>query len=221
MLRRLAHGVLAAGLLLAAVFGRAEEPDAGEFTPLFTDAALTGWHGATENYVLEEGVLKCRPKKGGNIYSDAEFADFVLKFDFLLTPAGNNGIGLRVPDGGHASTGGMEIQILDDGHAKYEKLKPYQAHGSVYGVIAAKKGCLNPVGEWNSQEIRCIGRRVTVICNGETIVDGDLDEATKDGTLDEKEHPGLSRASGHLCLCTHGSHVDFRNMRIHRVEAVK
>lgn len=221
MLRR---NVLAAILCLSLLprmerLAFAEEPAGGGFEPLVTDAALTGWHGATENYVFADGVLQCRPTKGGNIYTDAEYADFVLQFEFRLTPAGNNGIGIRVPDGGRASIDGMEIQILDDGHEKYAKIKPYQFHGSVYGIIPAKQGCLKPTGEWNTQEIRCLGRHVTVVCNGQTIVDGDLDEATKNGTLDEKDHPGAARPSGHVCLCTHGSEVDFRNMRIRRVSA--
>jgi hypothetical protein len=153
----------------------AAQPEAAGFVPLFPKDSLEGWHGALENYEFKDGVLACRPRKGGNIYSDAEYADFVLQFEFRLTPAGNNGIGLRVPDGGHASTGGMEIQILDDPHPKYEKLKPYQAHGSVYGLIPAKKGYLRPVGEWNTQEIHCIGRKIRIVLNGETIVDGDLE----------------------------------------------
>ncbi len=215
----LCHGLLAclALTLFTAAHAPAEDGKAPEFQPLFAGEGLEGWHGALENYEYKEGVLSCRPKKGGNIYSDAEYDDFVLHFDFRLTPAANNGIGLRVPDGGHASYQGMEIQILDDGDPKYAKLKPYQAHGSVYGVIAAERGHLKPLGEWNSQEIHCIGRRIKVVLNGVTIVDGDLDEATKDGTVDEKEHPGTTRTSGRLCFCTHGSEVDFRNLRIQRV----
>jgi hypothetical protein len=205
-------------LLCACGRSIAEEPAPPAFVPLFANDSFDGWHGATENYQLQDGVLACRPKKGGNIYTDADYADSVLQFEFRLTPAGNNGIGLRVPDGGHASYEGMEIQILDDGHAKYDKLKPYQAHGSVYGLIPAEKGHLKPTGEWNTQEIRCVGRKVKITLNGVTIVDGDLDEATKDGPLDETEHPGAARTSGKLCFCTHGSEVDFRNLRIQRLD---
>lgn len=185
------------------------------FAPLFNGRDLGGWRGATESYAVEEeGVVASLPDKGGNLCTDREYADFTLRFECRLTPGGNNGIGLRVPDGGHASTQGMEIQILDDSAERYAKLKPYQAHGSVYGIIPAQKGSLKPVGEWNQMEIRCIGRKITVICNGQTIVDGDLDDATKDGTPDEKDHPGAQRTSGHICFCGHKSRVEFRNMRI-------
>ncbi|MFG0331916.1 MAG: DUF1080 domain-containing protein [Maioricimonas sp. JB049] len=156
-------------------------------------------------------------ERGGNIYTEREYSDFILRFEFRLPPGGNNGIGLRVPSGGHASRDGMEIQILDNTAKRYAKLKPYQYHGSVYGVIPAKRGYLKPVGSWNSQEIRCIGRHVTVILNGEVIVDGNLDEASAGGTLDGKKHPGLKRTSGHISLAGHGSRVQFRNIRVREV----
>jgi hypothetical protein len=189
------------------------------FVSLFDGKSFAGWHGATENYAAHDGILEALPKKGGNLYTDKEYADFVLRFDYKLSPGANNGIGLRVPDGGRASYEGMEIQVIDDTSEKHAKIKPYQRHGSVYGVIPAKTGHQKPVGEWNEQEIRCIGRRVTIVLNGETILDGDLDEASKDGTLDEKDHPGLARTSGHISLCGHNTQVEFRNLRVKEVPA--
>lgn len=196
----------------------AEEQAAG-FVPLCDGETLAGWTGAVDGYAVEEGALTCRPDSGGNLFTEREFADFVLRFEFLLTPGSNNGIGLRVPAGGHASYDGMEIQILDNTADKYATLNPYQYHGSVYGIIPAKRGYLRANGVWNTQEIRCIGRRITVILNGETIVDGDLDEALVNGPADGKEHPGASRTSGHIVLCGHGSLVKFRNLRVREVAA--
>lgn len=200
-------------LMPMALLQAAEE----QYDPLFDGESLAGWHGAVENYVVEEGLLKCRPKKGGNIYTDEEFADFELQFEFRLTPGANNGIGLRVPDGGHASTQGLEIQILDDSSEKYARLQPYQYHGSVYGLVPARRGFLRPVGEWNQQTIRYVGAHITIVLNGETIVEADLSEWFDREGPDGKRHPGVARTSGHLCLCTHGSHVDFRNLRIRRL----
>lgn len=212
----------AALLLLVVLAKGAHQPlwaeEAG-FVPLLNGESLAGWHGAVENYVVDGQDLLCRPKKGGNIYTDAEFADFELRFDFRLTPGANNGIGLRVPDGGHASTQGLEIQLLDDTAEKYAKLKPYQFNGSVYGIVAAKTGFLRPVGEWNSMTIRYVGSHIAISLNGETIVDSDLSQWKDQETPDGKEHSGLLRTSGHLCLCTHGSEVDFRNLRIQRIES--
>jgi hypothetical protein len=70
------------------------------------------------------------------------------------------------------------------------------------------------VGEWNAEEIIVRGRRVMVILNGTTIVDAELDQASAAGTIDDRDHPGLKRATGHISFCGHGSRVEFRNLRI-------
>lgn len=196
----------------------AENPDCeGGFVSLFDGKTLDGWMGATESYKVENCMIVSLPEKGGNMVTEKQYSDFVLRFEFLLTPASNSGIGLRVPLKAHAATQGMEIQILDEKDAKYRKLKPYQYHGSVYGIIPAKQGSLKPLGEWNSQEIRCIGKQVTVILNGTTIVDGNIIDATKDGAMDEREHPGVDRTTGYIGLLGHKSVVKFRNLRVKEV----
>ncbi|RUL89321.1 3-keto-disaccharide hydrolase [Tautonia sociabilis] len=187
---------------------------AQEFVPLFNGKDLSGWTGATDGYAVEDGILYCIPGSGGKLFTEDEYGDFVLRFEFRLTPGANNGIGLRTPTEGDPAYAGMEIQVLDNSAEKYNALQPYQYHGSVYGVVPAKKGYLKPAGEWNSQEISCIGRRVKVVLNGETIVDADLDEASEGGTMDHREHPGLARKSGHIALLGHGDRVDFRNMEV-------
>ncbi|QDV36838.1 3-keto-disaccharide hydrolase [Tautonia plasticadhaerens] len=184
------------------------------FVPLFNGEDLSGWQGATDGYAVEDGVLYCKAGSGGKLYTGDEYEDFVLRFDFKLTPGANNGIGLRAPTEGDPAFAAMEIQILDDTAEKYSGLQPYQYHGSVYGIVPAKKGHLKPVGEWNSQEISCIGRHVTVVLNGETIVDADLDEASEGGTMDGRDHPGLERSTGYIALLGHGDRVDFRDIRV-------
>ncbi len=116
---------------------------------------------------------------------------------------------------GKASRDGLEIQILDDSAEKFAAAKPWQHHGSVYGIIPAKTGHLKPVGEWNEEEIRVEGTRVRVTLNGAVIVDADL-APYRDGapTPDGKDHPGLQRTSGHLSLAGHGTQLSFRNLRI-------
>ena len=105
----------------------------------------------------------------------------------------------------------MEFQILDNvGYPK--KLKPTQYHGSLYDVVGAIRGALRPVGQWNDQEIRCYGNRITVILNGVAILDTDLSEISDAEVI--KKHPGLKRKSGHIGLLGHGSRVEFRNLRV-------
>jgi hypothetical protein len=190
------------------------EEQAEGFVPLCDGQSLAGWNGSVDGYEVVDGAIACIPEKGGNLYTDAEYSDFVLRFDCRLGAGGNNGVGIRVPAGGHASTDGMEIQMLDNTSKRYIDIAPYQAHGSVYGIIPAKRGYLKPVGGWNEHEIRCVGRHITIVLNGETIVDGDLDAAMANGAMDGKEHAGAHRSTGHIVLCGHGERVEFRNMRI-------
>ena len=109
---------------------------------------------------------------------------------------------------------GMEIQILDNTADKWVGLKPYQYHGSIYGVVPAKREYLKPAGEWNSEEVIAKGKDIKVILNGTTIVDADITEAIEKGTMDGREHPGLKNESGHIGFLGHGDVLEFRNIRI-------
>ena len=163
--------------------------------------------------MVENGVLVCPADGGGNLFTEREYANFVLRFEFRLEPGGNNGVGIRSPLEGDPAYVAMEIQILDDEAEQYAgKLQPWQYHGSIYGVVPAKRGYTKPAGEWNSEEILCDGRHVRVTLNGEVIVDANLDDV-KDPAVLEK-HPGLARTSGHIGFLGHGSRVEFRNIRL-------
>lgn len=216
--------LLCVGILLAATaFGQSKpfklskkEKKEG-FRVLFDGTNMDQWMGNTEEYVLEDGTITMRPGKhkgAGNLYSKDKFADFVLRFEFWLTPAGNNGLGIR-HDYVETASGysGMELQILDNEHPDYAKLEPGQYHGSVYKIIPAKRGFLKPAGEWNYQEVIAKGSHIQVFLNGEKILDGDLIEATS------KLKPGsyqkaVLNQTGHLAFLGHNSVVRFRNIRI-------
>ena len=206
-----------APMLNAAELSPAEQ-QAG-FVQIFDGESLTGWANALDGYTVEDEAITCIAERGGNLFTENVYSDFVLRFEFRLPAGGNNGIGLRVPQDGHPSRDGMEIQVLDSTADRYANLNPYQYHGSVYGIIPAKRGYLKQVGTWNEQEIRLSGSHITVVLNGEVIVDGDLHDATANGAPDGNEHPGARRTDGHLVLCGHGSKVQFRNMRIREIGA--
>ncbi|MCG6189075.1 family 16 glycoside hydrolase [Maribellus maritimus] len=186
------------------------------FTSLFNGKNLNGWQGNKTDYYAKNGELIVNPKRGGhgNLFTEKEYSDFIFRFDFQLTPGANNGLGIRAPLEGDAAYVGMELQILDNTAAIYANLHEYQYHGSVYGVIPAKRGFQNSVGEWNSEEVIVRGSKVKVILNGETILDGDIKEASKNGTLDGKKHPGLKREKGYIGFLGHGSELKFKNIRI-------
>ena len=199
-----------------------EEKNQG-FVSLFDGTNLDQWTGDKASYLLEEGVVVVIPEKGdaGNLYTKEEFADFIYRFDFQLTPGANNGIGVHAPLEGDAAYVGIEIQVMDNDADKYKALQPYQYHGSVYGVIPAKKGYLKPMGEWNQEEIMVKGTQIKVTLNGTVIVEGDYAAASKNGTMDHKEHPGLLRTTGHLGFLGHGEVVRFKNMRVKVLEEEK
>ena len=203
-------------LLIARPLLAADLPTEDGFVSLFDGKSLAGWTGAKDAYAVEDGKLVCVAGTAGNLLTEKEFTDFVVRFDFRLSAGANNGLGIRCPmlAKGNLHLDGIELQILDNSAEKYKTLQPYQYHGSVYGIQPAKREFLKPLGEWNSQEVTVQGRRVKVALNGETIVDVDLDEATKDGTLDKQPHPGLKRPTGHLGFLGHGDRVEFRKLRI-------
>ena len=192
------------------------QEEAEGYTALFNGKDLSGWVGNKVDYKVVDQVILIDPSGGGrgNLYTEKEYADFSFRFEFQLTPGANNGIGIRTPLEGDAAYVGMEIQVLDNTSPIYANLQPYQYHGSVYGVIPAKREFLRPVGQWNEEEIRIQGNRIRVTLNGTVIVEGDLYEASKNGTMDKNEHPGLKRKSGHIGFLGHGSEVRFRNIRI-------
>jgi hypothetical protein len=186
------------------------------YSLLFNGESLDGWVGNKTDYVAEDGMIVIYPDRGGkgNLFTEKEYANFHFKFEFQLTPGANNGLGIRAPLEGDAAYAGMELQILDNTAEKYAELHDYQYHGSVYGVIPAKRGFLKPVGEWNQQEVIANGDSITVILNGEVIVDGNIKEARKGGTLDGKKHKGLKNKTGHIGFLGHGDLVRFRSIRI-------
>jgi hypothetical protein len=186
------------------------------YKTIYNGKNLDGWVENKESYRSENGMIIIDPqgKGGGNLYTEKEYGDFILRFEFQLTPGANNGLGIHAPLAGDAAYVGKEIQILDNTAQKYAGLEAYQYHGSVYGVIPAKKGFLKPVGEWNNQEVIVKHPKITIILNGEIILDGDYLEASKNGTLDHKDHPGLMRSSGHIGFLGHGDVVRFKNIRI-------
>ena len=193
-----------------------EIPRAGEFRPLFNGRDLGGWIGDTKGYLIEDGVIVCKP--GGNLYTAEQFDNFHFKFDFKLTAGANNGLGIRTPSRGDAAYAGMELQILDNTSDRYKNLRDFQYHGSIYGIVPAKRGFLKPVGEWNHQEVIAKGAKIKVILNDTVIVDADIEQAVKDyepGKMhDPKRHPGLKNKGGHIGFLGHGSVVYFKNIEI-------
>jgi hypothetical protein len=191
--------------------------DSAGFVEVFNGKDFTGWAGQVENYEVKDGAIVCRPKKGGNVFTQEEYRDFVARVEYRLPPAGNNGLAVRYPGKGRASSDAMcEVQILDDDSPKYTKLDPRQYNGSAYGMVPAQRGYLRPTGEWNFMEVTVRGPTLRVELNGTRILDTDLSKVTE--FMGNKPHPGKDRASGHFGFCGHTDPVAFRNIQVKRLD---
>jgi hypothetical protein len=205
---------------IASLAALAAPPEPG-FVSIFNGRNLDGWTlkgGRGPGYVVEDGVIVCPADGGGNLFTEKEYANFVLRLEWRLWDGGNNGIGIRAPLTGDVAYSGMEIQVLDDEAEVYQKMpiKPTQYTGSVYDVFPAKPGHVKRNGIWNEFEITAGRRRVKVVLNGVTITDADLDTVKDPAVL--KKHPGLQNKSGHIGLLGHGTRVEFRNLRVKELD---
>ena len=206
------------------------EEEAEGFEMLFDGSSLDKWQGNKECYVPMNGTIYVSANYGatGNLYTTKKYKDFIYRFEFCFLREGvNNGVGIRTPMGVDAAYDGMcEVQILDHDAPMYDGLREYQVHGSVYGIIPAKRIKHKPLGEWETEEIIVRGTHVKVTVNGEVIVDGDVRKACKghnvapDGssqnkyTVDHRNHPGLFNEEGYISFCGHGEGLKIRNVRV-------
>jgi hypothetical protein len=210
---------LGLALLLCAM--NVQAADAG-FTDLFDGKTLSGWKyvgGPNGTYRVENGSLVCPAAGGGDLYSEKEFSDFILRLDFKVGAGGNNGVGIRCPlgaPGEQMAYSGIEIQVLDDSAPKHKDIKIWQHNGSVYGIIPSKNG-QPKLDDWNSYEITAKGRHMKVALNGKTITQGDLNDVTDPEVL--RRHFGLFRDKGRIAFLGHSSRVEFRNIRIKELSA--
>jgi hypothetical protein len=196
--------------------------DADGFVELNNGTDLSNWQGAVDSYEVKDGNIVCKPGKGGDLLTKETYGDCRLRTEFRLPPAGNNGIAMRVPQGGHSAHDGFELQVIDNvGYnarlAKAGKpgLADYQHHGSLYFCVGAKQGYLRPAGEWNFQEITIKGQQVTVVLNGTKILDVDIDSLDRS----QIEHPpgGLDRRDGFIGLAGHNDPVEYRSFKVKRL----
>jgi hypothetical protein len=183
------------------------------FVPLFDGRSLAGWTAIGSrpgNWGVRDGLLVARGEGKGWLSTNRAFGDFVLRLEYRTGPGGNSGVLIRAPHQGDPSFDGLEVQILDDDAPAYRGLQPEQYTGSVYGVVAARRGQARPPGQWNAMVIRAAGPRVVVELNGVEVVDADV-ESHRQALA---RHPGIARRSGFLGLQSHESPVEFRAIAI-------
>ena len=175
---------------------RTAAPVWGKPVKIFNGNNLSGWHATGNNqWVVENGVLKS-PHSGSNLVSDNSYNDFKLHIEFRYPAESNSGVYLR---------GRYEVQIVDGDTTHPE----FDHTGAIYGFIAPSEKATKAANEWQSYDITLIGRMVTVVLNGITIISNREIPGITGGALDSDEgKPGPLQFQG-----DHGP-IEFRNITI-------
>lgn len=197
-------------LLVNATLLCAGDPPRG-FESLFNGKDLTGWKSTANMKVwgVEKGVIYCEKGGGGWLMTEKEYGDYELRLEYKMPLKGNSGVALRSPLKGDPAYVGMELQLIDD--VNWGKLEKWQHTGSIYNVVPAKTIKNKEIGEWNEFKVIAKGRQITVIQNGETLVDANLDDYVKEHG---KKHPGIleTNKKGHIGFQSYNLRVEFRNI---------
>ncbi|MCE7063280.1 DUF1080 domain-containing protein [Dyadobacter sp. CY343] len=158
---------------------------------------IKGWHavGAENQWVAENGIIRS-PKSGANLVTDQKFGDFKLHVEFRIPKGSNSGVYLR---------GRYEVQVTDA-----KGMEPaLDQMGAVYGFITPSEMVAKEAGEWNTLDITLVGRMLTLVANGKTVISNQEIPGITGGALDSNEgEPGPLYIQG-----DHGP-VEYRNIVI-------
>ncbi|MFL5245990.1 MAG: DUF1080 domain-containing protein [Gemmataceae bacterium] len=178
---------------------RDQPPRWGEPIELFNGRDLTGWKPRSskiKNGWLVRGGLLANAEPGNDLQTERKFTDFKLHAEFRYPPKSNSGIFLR---------GRYEVQIEDDFGEEADSHKI----GGVYGFLTPSVNAAKKTGEWQTMDITLVGRVVTIVFNGERIIDRQTIPGITGGALDSDEgKPGPILLQG-----DHGP-IDFRKVTL-------
>ncbi|GAC1437609.1 MAG: DUF1080 domain-containing protein [Terriglobales bacterium] len=177
---------------------RTGTPKWGKPVRLFNGKDLTGWRpdkpNADKAWTVENGTL-LTPGNGPELINDSKFEDFKLHIEFKCQPESNSGVYLR---------GRYEVQIETD---SAQEPSSHQT-GGVYGFLAPSPEQPRKSGEWQSFDITLVGRKITVVQNGTTVIDDQEIPGITGGALDSHEElPGPIYLQG-----SEKGHVAYRNI---------
>ena len=176
---------------------RTAPPVWGAPVPLFNGRDLSGWtsFGGTNNWKVVSAMLT-NTKPGANLMTDARYTDFKLHIEFRYPKNGNSGVYLH---------GRHEVQVEDISDAELNSTHI----GGVYGFLVPNENAANGPGVWNTYDITLIGRRVTVVLNGKTVIADQIIPGITGGAIDSDEG-----APGPIYLQGDHTTVEYRNIVI-------
>jgi hypothetical protein len=219
--------ILAAAVLIASFALAAEEPKPAPAVPLFDGKTLAGWVTAagkpvTGGWIVEDGVLT-RAAKGGDIFTEKEYADFELELDWKISDTGNSGVKYRVTQYGSGELLGPEYQIIDDlKHPDGVRGTTHQT-AALYDLLEPNdKKDMKPVGEWNHTKIVAKGTVFEHWLNGKKVVEMDTASDLWKEKLAKSKFKGkkdfAQNKSGKIMLQDHGDKVWFRNITVRELK---
>jgi hypothetical protein len=178
---------------------RSQPPQWGEAVELFNGKDLTGWKprkaDAKNGWVVKDGVL-VNAAPGNDLLTERKFTDFKLHAEFRYPKGSNSGIYLR---------GRYEVQIEDDYGAEPE----CHGIGGVYGFLTPSINAAKKAGEWQTMDITLVGRVLTLLFNGERVIDRQTIPGITGGALDSDEG-----ASGPIMLQGDHGRIEFRKVTL-------
>lgn len=174
---------------------RSTPPTWGAPITLFNGVDLAGWHviQGESQWVVEDGILR-NLTRGGNLVTDQKFGDFQLHLEFRYAPQGNSGVYLR---------GRYEVQVLEQTAEEPDS----HLQGGIYGFLTPSEVVTKGPGEWQTYDITLVGRQVTIVLNGKTVITQQAIPGITGGALDSDEGaPGPIMLQGDHTAC------DYRNI---------
>ena len=178
---------------------RAAAPVWGASVVLFDGRSLSGWtpRGGENRWRADAGALT-NPGGGANLATTRTFGDFKLHLECRYPAGSNSGVYLR---------GRYEVQIEDDEEERRDREPALVDIGGVYGFLAPTSYAARPPGAWQTFDITLVGRQVTVVLNGRTVVAGQVIPGITGGALDSDES-----APGPIVLQGDHGRIEYRNV---------
>ncbi|MVZ60817.1 3-keto-disaccharide hydrolase [Sphingobacterium humi] len=155
---------------------REKAPEWGTPIELFNGKDLTGWKASNDKsqWAVKDGILT-NAGAGANLITEQTFNDFKLSFEFRYPEGSNSGVYLR---------GRYEVQIEDSPKDKHPGTLFF---GAIYGFLSPNEMATLGANEWQKFDVTLVGRLVTIVANGKTIISNQEIPGITGGALDSKE----------------------------------
>lgn len=198
------------------------------FVPLFNGKDLSNWvMGPDKSWVVEDGVITLKREFDGKehnsdyLWAKEVYGDFIVELEFKVPEQANSGIYLRTADVNNPVYTGIEVQVINS--FGKTNLSRTATAGALYDCLAPTRNTVKKPGEWNHYRISCQGNKITIVLNGETVTEMDLDKWTT-----ARQNPDGSKnkfpialkdfaRKGFFGLQDHGRPVWYRNIKIKKL----